>query len=73
MKVSSDDLLLAALWLDNNEGDPEEREPMQRVAQWLRAEAETRTVRNVARQFGIPMKHARRAIEVAQAREGSRQ
>jgi len=38
MSITVDDLLRAADWLDANEGD-EERAPLDRVAEWLRAEA----------------------------------
>jgi response regulator of citrate/malate metabolism len=64
-RVSRDDLLLAAEWLDYNEGADGERETCERVANWLRAEAEKRNVRNVAQAYGISMQHARRAIEKA--------
>lgn len=62
-RPKDDDILLAAEWLDENEGDPDEREPMQRVAAWLRAEVdrrnETRSVRKIARASGVSEARAR--------------
>jgi hypothetical protein len=41
-KPSDDDLLLAAEWLDSNEGEADESEPMKRVAEWLRNQVNQR-------------------------------
>jgi hypothetical protein len=65
MRIATDDLLLAAEWLDCNEGNDGESERCKRVADWLRKEAAERLVRNVARNHRISMQHARRAIERA--------
>ena len=62
-----DDLLLAAEWLDNNEGDENESGPCQKVAKWLREYAvvraeqidEDRIVTELAKQSGSTVKRAR--------------
>ena len=62
------DLLIAALWLENNEGEPDERNPMLRVAKWLLALAEDQMVKQVAKEHNIPMSLARKAVKLAEAR-----
>lgn len=68
-RASIDDLLMAAEWLDVNEGDNGERESCWRVAELLRREAEARgreiTVRRVAKQNNTSKKIVREAIKRA--------
>lgn len=47
-RPSDDDLLLAAEWLDSNEGDKDESEPMKRVAEWLRSTVADGELRRLA-------------------------
>ncbi|ART61469.1 hypothetical protein CBP36_21105 (plasmid) [Acidovorax carolinensis] len=50
---SADDLRAAAIWLDANEGDADEHEPLQRVARWLEQQADAKEVRDMAREHGV--------------------
>jgi hypothetical protein len=68
MRVSKHDLHLAADWLDYYDKDNHEYAAMARVAAWLRKEAETRYVREVAREHGKPMQEMRRLIAEMEAR-----
>ncbi len=63
-RTSQDDLLLAADWLECNEGDEEERSACFRVAAKLRAEADTRVAQAVSRRTGV-------AVRIIKARGGS--
>lgn len=63
MRVSRSDLHAAADWLDCYDEGHEESPVMARVAAWLRKEAETRYVREVAREHGKPMAEMRTLIE----------
>ena len=63
MRVSKSDLHLAADWLDAYEDGREESPAIARVAAWLRKEAETRYVREVAREQGKPMAEMRALID----------
>jgi len=62
-KPNEDDMLLAADWLDENEGDPDESEPMKRVAVWLREQAiksqSEKAIRDIAKKTGCTLRHAR--------------
>lgn len=68
-KPSSDDMLLAAEWLDVNEGDEGESETCHKVADWLRKlvdDADQKKVENIAvrelvKRSGVTMKRARQA------------
>ncbi len=57
-----DDLLLAALWLEQNEGEDDERGPMLRVAEWLKRQADAKYFRDACRKAGITVKEALRRI-----------
>lgn len=65
-RMTTADLLTAAEWLDVNEGDNGETDACQRVAAFLRAEADRRdreaSVRAIAREKGVPAKAVRRAL-----------
>lgn len=63
MRVSKHDLHLAADWLDCYQEGRDESAGMARVAAFLRREAETRYVREVAREHGKPMAEMRVLIE----------
>ena len=53
---------IAALWLDGNEGDGEEKEACAAVAVWLRHEANEAMLRSEARKAGVTVARLRRAI-----------
>ena len=59
---SADDLRAAAIWLDANEGDPDESEPLQRVARWLEQQADAKDLRDVARDNRVPVARLRAAL-----------
>lgn len=61
-RPSYDELLLAADWLDENEGDGGEAYSCKAVAKWLREVAEDRLIRSEARQAGVPVARLRRKI-----------
>jgi hypothetical protein len=63
MRVSRSDLHLAADWLDAYDEGREESPAMARVAAYLRREAETRYVREAAREHGKPMAEMRALID----------
>lgn len=63
MRVSKSDLHLAADWLDCYQEGRDESPAMARVATFLRREAETRYVREVAREHGKPMAEMRVLID----------
>jgi hypothetical protein len=67
-RVSKSDLHLAADWLDCYDDEADEKSVMIRVADWLRKEAETRYVREVAREHGKPVAEMRRLIEQMEQR-----
>jgi hypothetical protein len=62
-KPSDDDLLLAAEWLDSNEGNPDESDSMKRVAVWLRELASESQddiiVKQLAKETGSTISRAR--------------
>ncbi|HCE7248320.1 TPA: hypothetical protein NHR53_006222 [Pseudomonas aeruginosa] len=62
---SSDDFRTAALWLDSNEGDDDERAPLIRVARWLEQQAESKELREAAKEHGIPVGKLRAALSTA--------
>ena len=62
MRVTQSDLHLAADWLDAYEEGRDESPVMARVAASLRREAETRYIREVAREHGKPMTEMRALI-----------
>jgi len=53
-RPSIDDLLLAAKWLEVNEGD--EASACRRVAAWLCAQAEDRENRELAKEMKVPLR-----------------
>jgi hypothetical protein len=53
---------IATLWLENNEGEGEEGEACKAVAAWLQAESLDRKLRLEARLAGIPIDRVRRRI-----------
>ena len=53
-------LELAALWLENNEGD--ERTDCLKVARWLRHQAQQKELRDVAREGGVSVSALRRKL-----------
>jgi len=66
-RPSDEDLLLAAEWLDENEGEADESEPMKRTATWLRTfvaqlsarEQDEKIVRELAAETGASITRAR--------------
>lgn len=68
MRVSKHDLHLAADWLDCYDEGHDETGSMRRVAAFLRREAETRYVREVAREHGKPMAEMRALIDEMMSR-----
>lgn len=62
---SVEDLRLAALWCDSNEGDDAERLPLARVAAWLEAQAEAKEMRDAAKEHGLPVGKLRTAMAKA--------
>ncbi len=61
-KPSPEDLRAAALWLDSNEGDADERDPLLRVAHWLEAQAEAQELCEAAREAGVPVAQLRKRL-----------
>lgn len=59
---SAEDLRLAALWCDNNEGDDGEQEPLKRVARWLEQQADAKELREAAKEHGVPVGRVRDAL-----------
>lgn len=57
-----DELLLAAEWLDINEGDGGEMYTCRAVAKWLREVADDAVLRSEAKQAGIPVARLRRKM-----------
>ena len=55
-----DQLQLAALWLENNEGD--EAGDCKAVAEWLKHEADEAMIRSEARRGGVTVAALRRKI-----------
>jgi hypothetical protein len=53
---------IATLWLENNEGQEDEREACMAVAKWLQAESLDRKLRLEARLAGIPIDKVRERI-----------
>ncbi len=76
-RVTPEDLLTAAEWLDQYEGGaegPVNESSCMRVAAWLRAEADRRTflaaAREVSRKTGAPMAHSKSMLKRIQAQTG---
>lgn len=65
-RVSTEDLNIAANWLEVNEGDNGEAEACQRVAAFLQAEIDRRhrkaAVRSIVREKNIPARLVRQAL-----------
>jgi hypothetical protein len=65
-RVSTDDLNIAAAWLEANEGDEGEAEACQRVAAFLHAEIDRRhkaaAVRVIAREKNVSPAMVRKAL-----------
>ena len=59
---SAEDLRTAAIWLDANEGDVDERGPMVRVARWLEEQADAKELREAAKEHGVPVSKLRAAL-----------
>jgi hypothetical protein len=72
-RPDNEDLLLAAEWLDENEGAPEEHEPMDRVAKWLRSlvdkEILTKAVATISKEANVSHSEARKALRRVQLRK----
>jgi len=64
--LTDDQIGVAILWLENNEGD--EAEDCQAVADWLKTELNRRAVRQVAKTHGVPMRIARAALAKAESK-----
>lgn len=64
---SVDDMLLAAEWLKEYEGDKDEIAAFKRVADWLEARAVSKgdmaIARDVAKRVGLPLKTVRAAMK----------
>ena len=56
----SDNMRLAADWLESNDGD--ERVVMLEIARWLRMQAQAKEEREACRVTGVPVARARRLI-----------
>jgi len=60
-------LLLAAEWLDENEGEDEERLPMRAVAEWLREmatkAANQQAFKEVAKERGVSVRQIRSMLK----------
>ena len=63
--LGAEDLRRAALWLEANEGDDDERSPLLRVAQWLEHQADGKELRDAAREHGLPVGKLRAAMAKA--------
>ena len=61
-RPTQDDLLLAAEWLDYNEGGDGESERCARVAEWLRKQVHNRQTAALAKQCGVSRAVVRAAI-----------
>jgi hypothetical protein len=54
MKSPTDEQLqIAALWLENNEGEGEEGEACKAVAAWIEHQRSERKIKNTARKIGV--------------------
>lgn len=62
-RPSNDELYLAAMWLDSNEGYTGEREACARVALWLEEYAAAAEERAAARKVGVSIAHLRRMVK----------
>jgi urease accessory protein UreF len=60
-------MYIASQWLDGYEG-AKDAEACRRVAEWLKAQAEKKELRDVAREAGVPVAKAPAAINKAAAR-----
>lgn len=61
-RPSPDDMRRAALWLESNEGEPVERDPMVRVAEWLEDQAMQAELRAKCREARVPVADLRRRL-----------
>lgn len=61
---SSDDLLIAAQWLDVYDGDDED-DACQRVRSWLIDQAENQDLRAACREAGVAVSQARKAMRAS--------
>ncbi len=65
-RVSLEDLDIAVMWLDANEGDNGEAEACRRVAAFIQAEIDRRireaSVRSIAREKNVPAGLVRKAL-----------
>ena len=52
----------AALWLESNEGEPAERDPMVRVAEWLVDQALQAELRAKCREARVPVAALRQRL-----------
>lgn len=57
----------ALLWLRGNEGDAYESAACASVARWIEQELRDRELKRVAREAGVPIRHARRMLVKATA------
>jgi len=62
-KPSSDQIAIAAMWLRGNEGDGDEAEACNAVADWIEALGFDSTLRREARAAGVPVKALRRRLK----------
>ncbi len=64
---SSDDIALAAEWLDAFDEDSEGYDDIQRVAMWLRQKSKSLAIAEIAKERGLPIakfrKHLKRAMK----------
>ena len=56
---------IAALWLEGNEGDGMERAACVTVADWIREQANDRMLRQEARTAGVTVANLRRKLKAA--------
>lgn len=62
-----DQINVALLWLENNEGDGSEREACLAVRDWIVSLKQERMLRSVAKDAGIPVAMLRRKIAEREA------
>ena len=53
---------VAALWLEANEGDGGEAQACKRVAEWLEAQAQAATERDICRRSRVPVATVRKRL-----------
>jgi hypothetical protein len=65
-----DQINIALLWLENNEGDGIERDACLAVRDWIRAQQDARTLRDAVRGAGVSVAALRRKLSERAKAEG---